>query len=498
MPSQKQEFSFPGYTAEQLLLLAYGTFLELGWTPKYAGPAAIVGYTPRSWNKYEDEILIEATDGAFTITSSLVHNESFDMLGKNKKHIKDFMSAFERVKVSGIRAEWVNAVELVRQQTISKVTEESKNSEEIDTVMKISTGSRYVTYAIIGVNIVVFAAMVASGVDLIAPTSIDILKWGANYGPLTVTGDWWRLITSTFVHIGIIHLAFNMYALYMVGIYLEPMLGRIKYGVAYLSTGIFASIGSLIWHDDPVASAGASGAVFGIYGVFLALLFTNLIPKQMRMSLLKSIGIFVAFNLIYGMRTGIDNAAHIGGLVTGMVIGFIYYMLLKKEEGDKKGSLAAISIAFVTILATWFYLDNASASASTAVRQHAQNEIKEAGAKDGIRYFQELDKFSEIDRKCVAIINDTTATETELIKNINELIPEWNKATAIIEEMKKLTVADLSKRKIELLEKYTEARKEEVTAYVAFLKDKKPENILRVSEIREKIIDVLNEMNELK
>jgi rhomboid protease GluP len=497
MPSQKQDFSFPAQTAEELLLTAYGTFLALGWTPKYAGPAAIVGYTPRSWSKYDDEILVEAADGTLTVSSSMVHNEAFDMLGKNKKHIKDFITAFEKVKAGGIRSEWAGAVEQLRQQTVVTVKQETKNSEELDNVMKMSGGNRYVTYGIIGINVLVFIAMVFNGVNFFSPTSIDILNWGANYEPLTVTGDWWRLITSTFVHIGIIHLAFNMYALYMAGVFLEPMLGKIRYIIAYLCSGILASIGSLVWHDEPVPSAGASGAIFGIYGVFLALLLTNLIPKQMRMSLLQSIGIFVVFNLVYGMRSGIDNAAHIGGLISGMIIGFVYYFSLKKGE-DKKGGLAAIVIALATILVTWFYLDNASMSVSTETRQQTQNEIKEASAKDGTRYFDMFGKFSEIDKKCVAIINDTTTGERELLNNVNNLMPEWNKAAAIVEEMKKLNLSDLSKRKIELLEEYTNARKEEVTAYAAYLTEKKPGNALRLAEARERITTALDEMNELK
>jgi len=68
MPSQKQEFSFRGQTTDLLLLFAYGSFLELGWTPKYAGPNAIVGYTPRSWNKYDDEILVEANSEIMSVT----------------------------------------------------------------------------------------------------------------------------------------------------------------------------------------------------------------------------------------------------------------------------------------------------------------------------------------------------------------------------------------------------------------------------------------------
>src|SRR5436190_10074727 len=126
MPSQKQEFSFPGQTTEQLLLLAYGTFLELGWTPKYAGPYAIIGYTPRSWNKYDDEILVEAVDGIMSVKSTLVHNESFDMMGKNKKHIKDFMEAFEKVRSSVAKSEWTTAIENLRARTVQTVTEEAK------------------------------------------------------------------------------------------------------------------------------------------------------------------------------------------------------------------------------------------------------------------------------------------------------------------------------------------------------------------------------------
>ena len=129
MLSQKQEFSFPGQTTDQLLLFAYGTFLELGWTPKYAGPNAIVGYTPRSWNKYDDEVLVEANGEIMSVTSSLVHNESFDMMGKNKKHIKDFMEAFEKIRSSIPKPEWAEAIEQLRAQTVQTVSKETKQAE---------------------------------------------------------------------------------------------------------------------------------------------------------------------------------------------------------------------------------------------------------------------------------------------------------------------------------------------------------------------------------
>ncbi|MEI9912548.1 MAG: rhomboid family intramembrane serine protease [Bacteroidota bacterium] len=77
------------------------------------------------------------------------------------------------------------------------------------------------------------------GADFMQPTGIDIIRWGANYGPLTLSGDWWRLISCVFVHIGIIHLLFNMYALYMAGVYLEPLLGK---GKIYGSISLYGCV----------------------------------------------------------------------------------------------------------------------------------------------------------------------------------------------------------------------------------------------------------------
>jgi rhomboid protease GluP len=376
MPSQKQEFSFPGETAERLLLIAYGTFLELGWTPKYAGPVALIGYTPRRWNKYDDEILIEATDGSVTVTSSLVHNESFDMLGKNKKHIKEFMTTFEKIKRSGPRPEWIEELDKLRKQTVEIAAEQKKQSEGVNEVMHFDSSNLYVTYAIIAINVIVFLLMAINGAGIFDADGYTHVRWGSNYTPLTLSGDWWRLLTCMFIHFGIIHLVMNTYALYMAGVYLEPMLGKTKFVLAYLCTGIIASIVSLWWHKEGVNSAGASGAIFGMYGVFLSLLFTNLIPKQIRKSLLQSIGIFVVFNLIYGMKSGIDNAAHVGGLLSGMLIGFVFYTLLKNKVAGIKNQLALGAITIITILVAWLYLNNPANKVDQATRKSELELLK--------------------------------------------------------------------------------------------------------------------------
>ena len=496
MPSQKQEFLFPGQTTDQLLQIAYGTFLELGWTPKYAGPNAIIGYTPRNWKKYDDEILVEATDGAMAVTSSLVHNESFDLTGKNKKHIDEFMTAFEKVKASPLQAKWAEEIEALRKQTVETAQEQAKQAEEIDKTMNLSGSKLYITYGIMAINVLVFILMALNGAGIFEANGLVHIKWGSNYTPLTLSGDWWRVITCMFIHFGIIHLALNTYALYMAGVYLEPMLGKTKYLLAYLCTGVIASLVSLWWHKDGVNSAGASGAIFGLYGVFLALLLTNLIPKQVRRGLLQSIGIFVVFNIFYGMRAGIDNAAHIGGLISGIMIGFMLYPVLKKQEKGMKSNFTMMAIAAITIIIAWWYLNNPGNKVDEQSRKNALNMLREAEFPDSDKFFDMYKEFAEVDQKIVGMFNDGTATYPEwLTKNESNINKEFEKATNIITNMKRYNVSATTKTKIDLLEQLLNARKEEVLIIQQLAKEDNAPNQLRRAEIREKQNEILNKLN---
>jgi len=134
------------------------------------------------------------------------------------------------------------------------------------------------------------------------------------------------------------------------------MLGARTFIITYLCTGIAASLTSIWWHDTQnVVSAGASGAIFGMYGVFLALLSTHLIPEKARKEMLKSIAIFVGFNLLYGLKGGVDNAAHVGGLASGLVAGCFIFLGIKKpvlKRGILILLLAATSVGAVHFLKT--------------------------------------------------------------------------------------------------------------------------------------------------
>jgi membrane associated rhomboid family serine protease len=159
----------------------------------------------------------------------------------------------------------------------------------------------------------------------------DLLNWGANFRPLTTDGQWWRLLTSTFLHGGLMHILANMYGLIFVGIFLEPLLGAKKYAFVYLLTGILASVASIWWYDATV-SVGASGAIFGLYGFFLASLLLKVFPPDFGKAFLASTLVFVVFNLLMGFTGGIDNAAHIGGLLSGFILGLIMSRQLKHNK----------------------------------------------------------------------------------------------------------------------------------------------------------------------
>ena len=141
----------------------------------------------------------------------------------------------------------------------------------------------FVTPAIFWLNIIVFVAMVLTGVNLMDPTSADLIQSGANYGPKTLSGEYWRLLTCTFLHIGVIHLACNMWALWNVGFLVERLVGNVAFLVLYLVSGLLGSIASLYWNPD-VPSPGASGAIFGVLEPCSASSFSDAIPCPNRSS----------------------------------------------------------------------------------------------------------------------------------------------------------------------------------------------------------------------
>lgn len=178
-------------------------------------------------------------------------------------------------------------------------------------------------YILVGMNVAVFIGMALAGVSPANPSIPELVHWGANYGPQTLGGQWWRLVTAMFLHIGFLHIAFNMWCLWDLGTLAESLYGRWTFLSIYMVTGVASSLTSLWWHPRTV-SAGASGAIFGITGALIASfkLGEFSLPRAAIQGAMRSVLVFAGYNLVFGaISARTDNAAHIGGFVVGLVLG---------------------------------------------------------------------------------------------------------------------------------------------------------------------------------
>lgn len=212
-----------------------------------------------------------------------------------------------------------------------------------------------VTPALVAANVLYFVIMAFNGAGVMEPDGEVAVRWGSNFTPLTAAGEWWRLLSSTFIHFGLIHLALNMFALYQTGHTTERLFGRGRFLALYLFAGLTGSLASLVWHPV-VNSAGASGAIFGVFGGLLAFVLNprNRVPGIVMTEHRNSTLLFAGYSLFFGaVHPGIDNAAHVGGLVGGFVMGLL---LARPVEASARaragvGRLALGAAAGVAVIA---------------------------------------------------------------------------------------------------------------------------------------------------
>ena len=184
----------------------------------------------------------------------------------------------------------------------------------------------FITPILIYINVLIFLIMVFAGLGFISFSGPDLIQWGANYKPLVESGEYWRLLTSVFLHAGVMHVGYNMFTLLIIGFFLEEALGRSKFVIIYILSGIFASYASLYWNENSVG-VGASGAIFGMAGLFLAAQLFNILKPDFNRGLLAATIAYIGINLLIGLSGGVDNAAHIGGLLFGFITGLFMRIL---------------------------------------------------------------------------------------------------------------------------------------------------------------------------
>lgn len=353
-------------------------------------------YTPIVVKGVKDEIWLENLDGPYRIiriNSNYIHNDEqyqFDLF-KTKKVMEQirkktlslsmntlniFINLNDRVQIkenekniSSIQIHDID--EILKNKNIIQIFPKIKNKlikdkEGIDLIVNVTNDINaktvednkvftkifepkklIITPILIALCVLVFISMYIWGNG--SENTITLLLFGANFRPLVQAGEIWRLATSMFLHIGIIHLVVNMYSLYIIGKQLESFLGRWKFLIVYLGSGILGSFLSVVVHSS--ISAGASGAIFGLLGSLLyfgyhyrlylgTVLRTQIIPV-------------IIINLLIGfMVPGIDNFCHIGGLVGGYLLTMILGVPGKTRKSDRiNGSIVLILlVAFLSYM----------------------------------------------------------------------------------------------------------------------------------------------------
>jgi membrane associated rhomboid family serine protease/Tfp pilus assembly protein PilF len=246
------------------------------------------------------------------------------------------------------------------------VQHEAAQRGEEDTIQRVEpvpwlrhdSTSMAVTQAFFGINVAVFIAMALAGVSVMEPTGQELIHWGANAGSLTLGGQWWRLLTCVFLHIGIIHIAFNMWCLWDLGRLAESLYGHWTFAAVYLLTGLAASVSSVAWHPRGL-SAGASGAIFGIAGALIASFYLGefSLPRAAIGGTLRSVVMFAGYNLIFGAMWGrTDNAAHVGGLVSGLILGALIARVAPNQD-DLLRRIAVLLVGVSLVLGGFGWLE---------------------------------------------------------------------------------------------------------------------------------------------
>jgi rhomboid protease GluP len=313
-------------------------------------------------------------------------------------------------------------------------------------------GHAWATPALVLVNLAVYAAMAAGTRRLGGWDPGFLVSWGANFGALTVNGQWWRLITATFVHSNALHLLVNLWALWNAGRLAERLYGSGVFLFLYFASGILGCLASIAWEPGNV-SVGASGAIFGILGAQLAFLahHDSRVPRPVVRAHWFSTLAFVLFNLINGaLAVGVDNAAHVGGLLAGVVLGWIMVRPLEAESRQEfpfHKTVAAVLVLAAAVLAglaqvlgfgsqltvpelyarshTWYLRDQAANLAlwQELANQSAAGSISDAEA--GARFERDIVPFWQ------------TADE-RLKKELTSLPPDQKAYAALVEDFTQL------------------------------------------------------------
>lgn len=350
-----------------------------------------------------------------------------------------------------------------------------------------------VTIVLIALNALAFVASAGMSGNLMQVGSPVLLKLGANHAPLVMQGEVWRLVAAMFLHGGLLHIGLNMFALYQAGQIVERLFGATGFLLLYLGAGIAGNVASMWWNPQAV-SVGASGAVFGVYGALLAYLRAQ--PGSMPMSVFNQIRsstlVFIGYSLFAGVALpGIDNGAHVGGLLGGMAIGYGLAQPLDSNRSLHLGSpRALIALLLVALACGWMWQRV----------PHAQPSARLMRAPGDGGFGRALAQLTLEEGMLVArsngLLDDLRQEKVEPAQAAaemrRELAPRWQ---AQVDAMSQLHLPDgpLEKRRQQLA-RYAELRRDALIALADAIQTRDKSRIEAANALQEQADQLIGEM----
>ena len=450
---------------------------ELEWEYLVVDENKFTATTPTHWTLSEEIIKISVVNDEIIFRSRSESLELYEA-GRNQKNIEEFLlPKFRKIKAAWKSEKLQLEAKLLRDETLKQIKSGNRVTGE-----KITFGTRDhgMTFFLLAVHALVFIVMLIRGVNVIEPEAQDIVKWGGNVKFNVTGGEWWRLITNIFVHIGILPLLVNLFGLYFIGLMVESILGKLKLLIAYLSIGVLASLISIVWLPEGV-SAGATGAIFGLYGVFIAFVTTPYVDKRFSPIWMFGAVAYVVFNIVVAFRGGNDIAAMVGGFFAGLGTGYLFYFFhFKRELARAGGTRISIEVVLLTTLIVYFYL-------------------RVNGRNDSLRFEREVMKLNQIEVKAMAQMQHLQSAQSnnDAVHVIRDsALPQWKHFQQEIMKTGGYSLSAEYKRKRKLLNEYAGLRVRQTELMYKSINentDKYNGEIDDVSDRIEKIIDQLGD-----
>lgn len=420
---------------------------KLNWKILYIDENELNAVSQNIKNTWNETISFSFDESTALISSSSNGNQIYDR-GRNKKNTEAFLDLyFEELKnISDLEINEAHFSEQIKREQEIALENKKEKPQTISafySFFSVFTPAKgyWITPILIYLNLLVFLVLIFSGVPFFKPEIQNIIDWGGNYGPMIYEGEYWRLLTSCFVHYGFFYLILNCLALAYVGLLLEPYLKIWNFLATYLFCGIIASLSSLYWNKDLV-SAGASGAVFGMYGILFIVLLFKTLETKINLKLFLSIAIIVAINLVYSFKDGIDAAAHIGGFASGILFGFVFSIIRKRKD---------YSMALISSLATAIII---------GLFMNFQNS--KVYIYQVIEYEKRMQEFTDMEKMAMeaySYVNSPQENRENIIYMIKDRgIYYWNENINLVNELDKLYLPKEIHQQNEKLIEYCQLR----------------------------------------